>query len=215
MERFIDIAGQKFGRWTVLEYAGNNKWLCRCDCGTVKEVGGYALRHGRSVSCGCYCKEHHIKKHGESNTKLYRRWRSMRNRCANPKSSSWKNYGGRGIFVCKEWDQDFRAFKEWALANGFEESLTLERIDNDGPYSPENCRFATRKEQACNRRDSRRYQIGTETRVAKEWAENAPVSYDGILSRLNAGWPIEKAISIERVELSRDVRTGRFTRIPI
>lgn len=212
MPKRIDLTGKKFGRLIVLEYAGNMKWLCKCDCGTIKEISGEGLRKKNVQSCGCLCKERHPKRSGgDSNTKLYRRWRSMRNRCNDKNAASYKNYGARGIFVCHEWDTSYLAFKKWALSNGYREELTIERIDNDGPYSPENCRFSSRKEQAYNRRDTRFISINGVKKPAKEWSELCPVSYDAMLCRLNSGWNTQEAVFGENA-WARDKKTGRFSR---
>ena len=153
MSKRIDLTGRVFGRWTVLRYDctknGEAYWLCKCACLAVRSVNGYHLRSGRSTSCGCYSAEltrknprgttHGLKKH---NQRLYRIWQCMLNRCRRPKDKYYHRYGGRGISVCEEW-HSFQPFYEWAMANGYKDNLTIDRIDVDGNYEPSNCQWLT------------------------------------------------------------------------
>ena len=200
MGNLIDITGQRFERWVVLEKVKNPKgtsaaWLCRCDCGNTNIVVGKDLLYGKSKSCGCL-----RVKHGGEKTRLYKIWHNMKTRCFNPNSHAFQDYGGRGITVCEEWRDNFASFRDWAFENGYDENaerglFTLDRIDNNGPYSPENCRWESSKAQANNRRSNHLITCRGETHTLSEWSDITGIPYPVLRNRLNAlEWPIEKAI---------------------
>lgn len=159
--------GQKFGRLTVISkgqtyFSGTEKhprfkWICKCDCGNMTNVCTSELKNGKVSSCGCLRKEHtrmFATTHGLSKTRLYKTYRSMKDRCYKPSTTYYENYGGRGIIVCDEWLNSFEAFYKWAISTGYKDDLTLERKDNNGNYCPENCTWITQAEQNRNRRTS-------------------------------------------------------------
>lgn len=184
---FKDLTGQKFGRLTVMERSGKNKfnyatWRCKCECGKEIVVPGNALRNGNTKSCGCLNLENAINRivgfnttHGKTNTRLFRVWSSMKTRCENPKATNYSDYGERGISVCDEWKDDFESFYNWAMSQGYDPDAkrgeyTVDRIDNEKGYSPDNCRLASYKEQANNRRSNRRLSYNGITMSMAEWA---------------------------------------------
>ncbi len=153
----INLTGQRFGKLTVISEAGRNKdgsviWLCRCDCGNMTQKIGTRMKNGYVHSCGCAHMKHGQASSRGKRTRLYRIWLNMKTRCNNPRVKDYKNYGGRGIKICDEWQHSYQSFCDWATLHGYLENLTIDRINNDGNYEPSNCRWATYKEQRHNQR---------------------------------------------------------------
>lgn len=207
--RTNDLTGQKFGRLIAIEIVGRDEqnnalWHCRCDCGNEHIVRASSLTYGSVRSCGCLQREksanasrtHGLSVDKSGNTpRLYGIWRNMKQRCSNQKASKFQNYGGRGICVCNEW-QDYVPFHKWAIANGYRDDLTIERIDNDGDYSPSNCRWAAYRQQNFNKRDNRLIAYNGVTKPLGEWAALRGIKWTTLRSRLDDyGWSVEKALT--------------------
>lgn len=177
----VDHTGKRYGRLVALKRVendkrGNARWLCQCDCGKQKVIAHSGLQKGHTRSCGCLHDEKASERmtalattHGLTGHPLQRVFHSMHQRCENPNDRGYKNYGGRGIYVCKEWN-DMKAFYDWSVENGYDHGLQIDRIDNDGPYAPWNCRWVTAKENAQNTRSCRKVRcINTENGETAEY----------------------------------------------
>lgn len=192
--------GDRYGRLIVLRSApprrGKNKyWFCVCDCGTQKEFRDSHLRSGDTTSCGCLVREISKVKsmsHGMSYTPIYAVWNSMLRRCFCPTNKSYRHYGGRGITVCERWHRFENFFADMGEPS---KGLSLDRIDNDGPYSPDNCRWANREEQQCNRRGNRRISAFGKSLTLSQAARTFSLSSNTIRMRLQVGWKAEDAVS--------------------
>ena len=208
-----DLVGMKFGRLTVLERGrdrvsknGRKRiyWRCKCDCGNIKEVLGDNLRCGYTKSCGCIQKERVSKaryKHGDTDSRLYNVWSAIKRRCFNSTVPEYHRYGGRGITMCDEW-LDYSAFRAWAYEAGYRNDAkrgecTIDRIDNNGNYCPENCRWATQQEQMNNIRNNHRLTCWGETHTIAEWSRICNIPYSKLFQRLyRHKMDPEKALSI-------------------
>jgi hypothetical protein len=201
MRKFIDLTGQRFGRLTVISRAYRNRqrewcWNCICSCGNHCVIKGSNLKAGHTQSCGCIRIENPPNLvHGFDGTLLGYARSAMQQRCYNPAHKAYKNYGGRGITICNEWLNNSKSFFDWAIKAGYREGLTLDRIDNNGNYSPENCRWATMKEQQNNRRNNHLYFIEGVGNTIGEWATSLNISVNTLFKRLKMGWSEEKTFT--------------------
>lgn len=191
------LVGKRVGRLTVVANTGKHQsghvvWLCKCDCGNYTEVITSNLNPNRfnaTLSCGCLRKEN-ATKHNLSNTTIYKTLVSIKGRCKNPSSRFYSLYGGRGITLCDEWDGEkgFENFYNWSISNGWKKGLSIDRIDNNKGYSPDNCRWTTQKVQANNTRRNRMITIDGETHSLTEWVEIKGICMGTVADRLKRGW---------------------------
>lgn len=194
MSKKIEMTGKRFGRLTVVKESHRGQryerfWECVCDCGNTKVINGSSLRHGITKSCGCLSKELASKRsrtHGMTRTKLFNTWQHMRRRCQSKSVPSYSRYGGRGISVCKEWDESFIAFRDWAMANGYRDDLSIDRIDVNGNYEPSNCRWATMEEQSLNKRETIYIEYKGETKPLLTWCKEFGLKYASCYERHRA-----------------------------
>lgn len=199
-----DLTGRRFGKLVAISsiYDREKKltlWKCQCDCGNICFVRANSLVHGRTNSCGCLRKDSNIKKnttHGLSKTSLYYAWHSMKARCYNANDHNYPRYGKRGITVCDEWKNSFENFRDWAMLNGYKNGLSLDRIDNDGNYCPNNCRWTTTKVQNNNRGVSINITYNGKTQNLSEWCNELNLPYMRIYQRIiKYGFSFEDAIT--------------------
>lgn len=204
-EKVFVCPGDRFGQLLVIaevqpDKYSHKRYLCQCDCGDEVVVVKSQLTSGRTKSCGCYqrrrARETHIK-HGGCGERLYSVWKSMRQRCYNPNSADYHNYGGRGIEICAVWsgDDGFSRFREWAEASGYAPGLEIDRINNNEGYAPENCRWVTKNVQANNKRNNIVVECGGVTRTVSQWAQQIGADDRKIRQRLRKlGWDGPRAV---------------------
>ena len=214
MSKMIDLTGQRFGRLTVLGYSGHKDkdgrllWTCKCDCGNIVEKVAHTMKAGRTLSCGCLLHERKgvPQKHGwclNGGERLYFLWKKMINRCVNPKDVSYPNYGGRGISVCDEWKTDYMSFRKWAYANGYNDKAayrecTIDRIDNEEGYSPENCRWVPWSTQCNNRRVNHYITYNGETMSMSDACRKYGLPVTTLRYRIDNGWDLELALTTKK-----------------
>lgn len=209
MREMVDLSGKTFGLWTVIEQSqskmyGNRvcrRWLCKCVCGTVRQVDEKSLKSGGSTACGCTraasLRDGAIKNnrtHGMTDTRIYRIYKHMMNRCYRESDIRYEHYGARGITVCDEW-KSFDAFLDWAIASGYKDDLSIDRKDVNGNYCPNNCRWATVEEQANNKTNNRLFTYNGVTKNISQWAKEYDIPYKKLWKRLHSGWDIERALT--------------------
>lgn len=198
MGKIKDMTGKKIGRLTVIKYVYTDKrnnavWQCKCECGNIVEVRGDTLRSGNTKSCGCLCTTHH-----KSNTRLYHTWQQMKGRCYNKNNKDYHDYGARGIIVYSEWKHNFEAFYNWAMNNNYQENLTIDRINSNGNYTPDNCRWVDITTQNRNKRNNINFEYKGETHCLTEWCKILGLKYNRVRNRVRRlNWPIEKALELE------------------
>lgn len=202
-KRIKDLSGMKFGKLSVIGIGKQNRktyWICECECGNIKEVRSDSLKNGSVKSCGCLKKEFDKKNlnratHNLSKTRIHSIWQGIKGRCLNVNNPSYPNYGGRGITICHEWENSFISFYEWSMKNGYSDDLTIDRIDNDKGYSPDNCRFASDKTQCNNRRSNILIKIGNTNKTLIEWCGIFNLNYKAVHARYKRN----KDISIDEL----------------
>lgn len=201
--RSPSLVGQRFGRLTVVSKAdaigtSSMRWNCVCDCGNKTVVYGHYLKSGHTRSCGCLANESIAERsttHGHANSRLYRIWHGMKARCYRESEPGYSRYGGRGIKICEEWLSDFQKFYDWAMSHGYSDDLSIDRIDNNGNYCPENCRWVSMEVQNNNRSSNRTITANGETHTVAEWSKITGINETTLAGRLDKGWSEEKTIN--------------------
>jgi hypothetical protein len=214
--RYVDLTGKRFGKLVAMEHCYDKErritlWKCKCDCGNTVAVRASQLVHGRSKSCGCLRAEsnlEHKTTHGRSGTSLYAVWNGMKGRCYNPNNHNYARYGARGICVCDEWKASFEEFYMWAMNNGYEDGMSIDRIDNNGNYCPDNCRWADIKTQNNNRRISLMYTYNGKTQNLSSWCEELGLPYLRTWQRIvQYGYSFEEAILLPKNKQRKKPKT--------
>jgi hypothetical protein len=195
MQKLKIESGDVFFNWTIIcevDNTGNKHRLfsAKCLCENIKTLTMDSLVRGLSKSCGCKRGKHY-----KSFERIYSIWDGIKQRCMNPNTKYYKRYGGRGISICKEWSDDFRVFEKWALENGYSDSLTINRKENNKNYTPENCEFVSRKVQSNNRTNNILIEIDGIVKTIGEWADYSGIKYDTIWARVQRyGWTGNKIL---------------------
>lgn len=194
------LIGKTFGNLSVIaEFVENKRryCVCKCSCGKKTVTLAQSLKSGHTISCGCSLEKWRSKNNRIYKERLYRCYKSMIDRCYNKKNKRYLKYGGRDINVCEKWKNNYQAFKNWALSNGYSDNLTLERKDVNGNYSPENCCWIDIKKQSNNKTNTVKITYNEETRTLRDWCEMLDLSYKAIYFRLRKGWDVEKMLTLQ------------------
>ena len=198
------LLGKKIGKLLVISYDDNmirgkgRKCICKCDCGNTYITWDRLIRYGNRQSCGCLeaVRTQGTYRHGfsrkKSKERLYKTWANMKSRCNNPNTKSYSDYGGRGIKICDEWNNDFISFKNWALSNGYTDKLTIDRIDNNKGYYPENCRWVGKDIQGINKRNCINITYKGKTQTISQWSRETGINQATIKYRYSHGYSLEK-----------------------
>lgn len=190
-----DLSGKRFGHLVVIKRVEEKGypvfWLCKCDCGNTKAIAGKHLLDGSTSSCGCM---HYKYGHGKTETRLYHIWRTMKARCFDKNSCKYSRYGGRGITMSEEWKNSFMAFHDWAVSNGYNEELSIDRMDNNKGYFPDNCRWATAEEQANNTSTNVIINHKGATGTLSQMARNYGLKPSVVSKRIKRGWSVQRAL---------------------
>ena len=215
-----DLTGKVFGRLTVIEFSHNGSnwsvyWKCRCSCGAYIVVRNNNLLSGNTKSCGCQkldssramCTVHNLRRHP-----LYNVWAAIKQRCNNPQDKNFHYYGGRGIKLCDAWNNSFVDFYNWAIGNGYQKGLTVDRINNDGNYEPANCRLVYVIDQHNNTRSNRYLTYMGRTLTMAQWARELGIDYRRLQSRINLGWDMDRIVAVgnRKANVSEIIRPTNY-----
>lgn len=199
LKEVTEMIGKKFGKLTVIEQLNTRDkhgypiYKCVCDCGNVVHVNSNKLKTHNTKSCGCL-KFERLRTHGHSHDRLYTIYNNLKNRCCNKNHRDFKDYGGRGIAVCDEWCNDFMNFYKWSIANGYNDTLTIDRIDVNGNYEPSNCRWTNSTTQSRNKRNTVYLTYNGVTKSLPQWAEELGVKYNKLYSRYRRKWTTKEIL---------------------
>ena len=210
----LNYIGNKYGYWSVKDIKHKNNsghyrlyFTCICECGKEKEVRADTVLNGTSTNCGC--KKNYKKIHGLTKTRLYNIWGDMKQRCLNAKSKEYHRYGGRGIKICSEWVNCFENFYNWSFKNGYSDELTIDRINNDGNYEPNNCRWVTTKEQKRNWSRNIFITYKGETKCVQDWCEKFGLHNNVVCNRYRKGFPLDMVFSKKSF---KGLKTANYTK---